>query len=143
MTIGSILAQKGRSVTTMQPNRTVRDLVDLLAAKHIGAVVIADADGKMHGIVSERDVVRAIAKHGADALDGDVTNYMTKDVVTTVDTETVISAVQKMSQGRFRHMPVLADGRIAGMVSTGDVVKYRLEQMEQEQSALREYIATA
>ena len=143
MTIGAILAQKGRSVTTIQPNRTLRDLVDILAAKHIGAVIIADADGSMLGIISERDVVRAISKHGCDALDDLVTDYMTKDVVTTTDAESVISAVQKMSKGRFRHMPVLADGRIAGLVSTGDAVKYRLEQMEQEQSALREYIATA
>ena len=143
MTVGSILAQKGRSVTTIQPNRTLRDLIDVLAAKHIGAVIISDADGIMHGIISERDVVRAIAKHGCDALDDPVTDYMTKDVVTTTETETVIAAVQKMSKGRFRHMPVLIDGRIAGMVSTGDAIKYRLEQMEQEQSALREYIATA
>ena len=143
MTIGAILAQKGRSVTTIQPNRTLRDLVDILAAKHIGAVIIADADGSMLGIISERDVVRAISKHGCDALDDLVTDYMTKDGVTTTDAESVISAVQKMSKGRFRHMPVLADGRIAGLVSTGDAVKYRLEQMEQEQSALREYIATA
>ncbi len=143
MTIGSILATKGRSVTTIQPSRTLRDLVEVLAAKHIGAVVIADADGSMLGIISERDVVRAIAKHGCDALDDLVTDYMTKDVVTTTESETVISAVQKMSAGRFRHMPVLVDGRIAGMVSTGDAVKYRLAQMEQEQSALREYIATA
>ena len=68
---------------------------------------------------------------------------MTKDVVTTTESETVIAAVQKMSKGRFRHMPVIENGRIAGMVSTGDAIKYRLEQMEQEQSALREYIATA
>ena len=143
MTIGSILAQKGRSVTTIQPSRTLRDLIDVLAAKHIGAVIIADPDGSMYGIISERDVVRAIAKHGCDALEDLVTDYMTKDVVTTTEAETVMSAVQKMSKGRFRHMPVVADGRIAGMVSTGDAIKYRLEQMEQEQSALREYIATA
>ena len=143
MTIGSILAQKGRSVTTIQPSRTLRDLIDVLVAKHIGAVIIADADGSMHGIISERDVVRAIAKHGCDALDDLVTDYMTRDVVTTSEAETVISAVQKMSKGRFRHMPVVEDGRIAGMISTGDAIKYRLEQMEQEQSALREYIATA
>ncbi len=143
MTIGCILAQKGRSVTTIQPTKTLRDVVEVLAAKHIGAIVIADADGRMEGIVSERDVVRAIAQQGCDALDGPVSTYMTKNVVTTTDEESVISAVQKMSTGRFRHMPVVADGRLAGMVSTGDAIKYRLEQMEQEQSALREYIASA
>jgi CBS domain-containing protein len=143
MTVGCILARKGRSVTTIQPDRTMRDLVDLLAAKHIGDVVIADADGTMHGIISERDVVRAVARHGCDALEDPVTDYMTRNVVTTDENESVIEAVQKMSTGRFRHLPVLADGRLAGMVSTGDAIKYRLEQMEQEQSALREYIATA
>ena len=143
MTIGLILAEKGRSVTTLQPNHTLRDVIDVLAAKHIGAVLIADADGHMHGIISERDVVRAIAARGCDALEDLVTNYMTRNVVTTTEAETVIAAVQKMSKGRFRHMPVIENGRIAGMVSTGDAIKYRLAQMEQEQSALREYIATA
>ncbi len=143
MTVARILAQKGRSVTSVQPHQTLLDVVDVLAAKHIGAVVVADIEGKMHGIVSERDVVRALAKHGCDALDDAVSNFMTRDVVTTTESEGVISAVQTMSKGRFRHMPVVADGRLVGMISTGDAIKYRLEQMEQEQSALREYIASA
>ena len=143
MTIGRILAQKGRGVTCVQPHQTLHEVVGVLAAKHIGAVVVTDDDGKMHGILSERDVVRALAKHGCDALDDAVSEFMTRNVVTTTEDEGVISAVQKMSKGRFRHMPVIAEGRLVGMVSTGDAVKYRLEQMEQEQSALRDYIATA
>ncbi len=141
MTIARILAQKGRNVTTLGPQKTLRDVVDTLAAKHIGALVIVDDEGAMVGIVSERDVVRAIAKHGCDALDEAVAQYMTRDVVWAAESDSVIAAVQKMSVGRFRHMPVLNKGRLVGLISTGDAVKYRLEQMEQEQSALREYIA--
>ena len=143
MTVAHILAQKGRAVATVQPHATVRDVVDTLAAKHIGAVVVADVEGRMHGIVSERDVVRAIATHGCDALEDAVSGIMTKDVVAAKEDDGILDVVTRMSRGRFRHMPVIADGRIAGIISTGDAVKYRLEQMEQEQSALREYIATA
>lgn len=143
MTVAHILAQKGRTVTTVQPHATVRDVVDALATRHIGAVVVADIEGRMHGIVSERDVVRALASRGCDALDDAVSGIMTKDVVTANEHDGILDVVGRMSRGRFRHMPVLADGRIAGIISTGDAVKYRLEQMEQEQSALREYIATA
>ena len=143
MTVARILAQKGREVTTIRPHQPLRDAVDILAAKHIGSLVVTDVNGKMHGIVSERDIVRMIAKRGCDALDDPVSAVMTADVVTASEDESVISVVQKMSRGRFRHMPVVVEGRLVGMVSTGDAVKYRLEQMEQEQSALRDYIATA
>lgn len=143
MTVGHILAQKGRAVATVQPHATVRDVVEVLAAKHIGSIIVADIEGRMHGIVSERDVVRALATQGCDALDEAVSGIMTKDVETASEDDGILEVVGRMSRGRFRHMPVIADGRIAGIISTGDAVKYRLEQMEQEQSALREYIATA
>ncbi len=143
MTIARILANKGRAVTTVPPRATLRDVVDVLAAKHIGALVITDDGGAMVGIVSERDVVRAIARRGVDALEDLVSDHMTKDVVTAVESDSVIHVMQTMSAGKFRHMPILEVGRLVGLVSTGDAVKYRLEQMESEQSALREYIATA
>lgn len=143
MTVAHILAQKGRAVATVQPHASVRDVVEILAAKHIGAIVVADIEGHMHGIVSERDVVRAIAARGCDALEDAVSSIMTKDVVTATEDDGIIDVVSRMSRGRFRHMPVIAGGRIAGIISTGDAVKYRLEQMEREQSALRDYIATA
>lgn len=143
MTVGHILARKGRSVTTVQPHATIRHVIDALAAKHIGAILVADVEGRMHGIVSERDVVRALATSGCDALDDAVSGIMTKDVVTATEADAILDVVSRMSRGRFRHMPVITDGRIAGIISTGDAVKYRLEQMEEEQSALREYIATA
>ena len=142
MTVACILQRKGREVSTIEPTLTLRDVVDVLAAKHIGALVIADAEGRMHGIVSERDVVRAIAQRGPDALDHPVSDYMTRNVVTTTAEEGIIAAVQKMSDGRFRHMPVMEGDRLVGLISTGDAVKYRLEQMEHEQAALRDYITT-
>ena len=143
MTVARILARKGRSVTSVEPHATLRDVVDVLADKHIGALIITDVSGAMLGIVSERDVVRAIAKKGPDALEDAVSHHMTKDVVVAREEDGVIEIAQKMTKGRFRHMPVLKDGRVVGMVSTGDAVKYRLEQMERDQEALREYIATA
>lgn len=143
MTVSQILAQKGRHVSTLRPSHDLRDAVNLLSAEHIGSLVITDEDGRMMGILSERDVVRAIAHRGCEALDDAVSTVMTRNVETGREDESVISVVQRMSQGRFRHMPILKDGCLVGMVSTGDAVKFRLAQMEQEQSALREYIATA
>jgi CBS domain-containing protein len=143
MTVAHILALKGRDVATIGEHETVRDAAEQLAAKHIGSLVVCGRDGAMQGILSERDVVRAIARRGCDALDDNVTDIMTRDVTTATEEESVIGVVGKMSRGRFRHMPIVEDGRLVGMVSTGDAIKYRLEQMEQEHSALREYIATA
>ena len=142
MTVACILQRKGREVSTVEPTLTLRDVVDVMDAKHIGAMVILVGDGGLLGIVSERDVVRAIAQRGPDALDHPVSDYMTRNVVTTSEHESIVAAVQKMSDGRFRHMPVMENGRLAGLISTGDAVKYRLEQMEQEQAALRDYITT-
>ena len=142
MTVACILQRKGREVATILSTLTLRDVVDVLAAKHIGALCIVDGEDRLQGIVSERDVVRAIAKRGPDALDHPVSDYMTRDVVTTSDGESITAAVQKMSEGRFRHMPVVENGRLAGLISTGDAVKYRLEQMEHEHNALRDYITT-
>jgi CBS domain-containing protein len=143
MTVARILEGKGRDIVTMLPHHTLRDVVDTLAAKHIGALIIADAAGKMQGILSERDVVRAIARHGADALEDPVTRYMTEGVVTATEDETVHEIVTKMSNGRFRHVPVTRDDKLVGIVSVGDAIKFRLARIEEEHSALREYIATA
>ena len=143
MTVSRILAGKGRSVTTVQPHATLRDVVDVLARKHIGAVIVVDVGGAMVGIISERDVVRALANQGTASLDDAVSRYMTRDVITATEDQDVVEVARRMSAGRFRHMPVLADGRLVGMVSVGDAIKYRLELMEAEQEALREYIATA
>jgi CBS domain-containing protein len=143
MTVARILARKGRGVTSVEPHATLRDVVDILAEQHIGALIITDVSGALLGIVSERDVVRAIAKAGPDSLEDAVSRHMTKDVVVAHEEDGVLEIAHKMSKGRFRHMPVVKDGRVVGMVSTGDAIKYRLEQMERDQEALREYIATA
>jgi len=141
MTIARILAMKGREVITAPPHRTLLEICEMLAARRIGAVVIADAHGKLLGILSERDIVRAIGQGGASALDDPASSHMTTEVVTTGENETLLATVEKMNNGRFRHMPIMKNGRLDGLISIGDVVKFRLAEMEREQSALREYIS--
>jgi CBS domain-containing protein len=143
MTVARIIATKGRDVVTTQPHRTLKEVIDVLAARGIGAVVVTDARGTVHGILSERDIVRAIGQGGPEALGDSVSMHMTARVITTTEDESVHSTMEKMNHGRFRHMPVVKDGKLAGIVSIGDVVKYRLAVIEHEHSALREYIATA
>jgi CBS domain-containing protein len=141
MTVARILATKGREVLTAQPHRTLMEVAEILAARGVGAVVIADVQGSVLGILSEREIVRAVSQRGAKALEDAASMHMTTQVVTTTEDETVFAMAEKMNAGRFRHIPVLKGGRLAGIVSIGDVVKFRLAEMEYEQSALREYIA--
>ena len=143
MTVRSILATKGHHVTTIAPNRTLLDAVNLLAKKRIGAVIVAAPDGVMFGILSERDVVRALAQQGASVLDGAVATVMTEHVVTCEPDEAVDVILTRMTEGKFRHMPVLEDERLIGIVSIGDLVKYRIDEVEREHRALKDYILTA
>ena len=143
MTVARILAEKGREVTTTQPHRARRGVIELLAAKGIGAVVVADASMAVLGILSERDVVRVLAQSGAAALNEPVSRYMTAKVTTVTSSETIDRVMETMTEGRFRHMPVVEDGRLIGIVSIGDVVKRHVSQLDTERQALREYIATA
>lgn len=143
MTVARILASKGREVVTTQPHRTMREVADILSQRRIGAVVVVGADGVVLGIASERDIVRAVARQGAAALDDAVSRHMTAKVVTTTEDGTVKRLMEQMTAGRFRHVPVIREGRLDGLISIGDVVKYRLEEVETEHRALREYIATA
>jgi CBS domain-containing protein len=143
MTVARILAVKGRDVVTVQPYRTLGEIADVLATKSIGAVVVADADGEVIGIVSERDVVRAIARNGAAALEQAASRHMSQDVVSTSADATIDHVMGLMTTRRFRHLPVIEHGRLAGIVSIGDVVKQHIEAIETEQEALRAYIATA
>jgi len=143
MTVARILAEKGREVVTTQPYRTLKEVVDLLAAKGIGAVVVADASLAVLGILSERDVVRVIAQSGAAALAEPVSRFMTPKVTTVTSSDTVDHVMATMTEGRFRHLPVVEDGRLIGLVSIGDVVKRHVTQLDTERQALREYIATA
>ena len=143
MTVARILAEKGREVFTTQPHRTLKEVIELLAARGVGAVVVADASMSVLGILSERDVVRVIAQHGAAALDDQVSRYMTPKVTTVTRDSTIDHVMQTMTEGRFRHVPVVEDGRLIGIVSIGDVVKRHVNAIDSERQALREYIATA
>lgn len=143
MTVARILAVKGRVVTTLQPHRTLEETIALLAEKRIGAIVVTGSEGSVLGIVSERDIVKALAKAGAAALSDAVSMHMTSKVITATEGTSVVGVMEEMTSGRFRHVPIVKDGRLAGLVSIGDVVKYRLEEIESERLALRQYIASA
>jgi CBS domain-containing protein len=143
MTVKAIVSRKGSDVLTIEPTATLAAAANLLAEHKIGAVVITGPDRQVIGILSERDIVRALAQSGPAALDQQVGQVMTRKVVTCSEAETVSSLMERMTQGKFRHLPVVERGRLSGIVSIGDVVKYRLEEMEKESSALREYILTA
>jgi CBS domain-containing protein len=142
MTISRILETKGRDVVTIQPHRRVSEAVSLLAERRIGAVVVTGADGQVLGILSERDIVRALAS-GSQTLDDPVSRYMTAKVITCTRETLVVDAMEEMTDGRFRHLPVVENGRLAGIISIGDVVKHRLAEIQNESAALREYITTA
>lgn len=143
MTVHSILEAKGRDVFTATPDLSLRDLAVILADKLIGAVAVTGAEGQVLGIISERDIVRAVAKAGPAALDAPISAHMTHKVISCTPDTTVETIMEAMTRGRFRHMPVMDGGRLAGFISINDVVKHRLAEMEGEQKALREYITSA
>ena len=143
MTVKAILSKKGTDVLTIEPTRNLAAAAGLLAEHAIGALVVTGADRRIVGIVSERDIVQELAAHGAAALDLPLTEVMTRKVTTCSAFDTISSVMERMTAGKFRHLPVIEQGRLAGLVSIGDVVKYRLQEMEREQSALRDYIQTA
>jgi CBS domain-containing protein len=135
MIVNGILSIKGRNVVTIGPNQTMGEAARILSEKRIGALLVQDGQKPFLGIVSERDIVRAISARGAGALDEPVSRFMTEKV-TTCTTQTPINDVMEvMTQGKFRHVPVVEGGTLLGIVSIGDVVKMRL--------AIRDYIATA
>lgn len=143
MKLAGILSAKGHDVTTTAPHRTLREVVRLLADKGIGAAVVTGADGNVLGIFSERDLVRALGKHGTDVLDDAVSRHMTARVITATEDMTVNEAMQRMTEGRFRHIPIVEHGKLCGLVSIGDVVKHRIAEIEQDRQAMLDYIGTA
>ena len=143
MTVSIILAAKGREVASVEPNATLSSVVALLAERRIGAVLILGVDRRLVGIVSERDIVRALAERGAAALDDPVSRIMTRQVSTCTEGETISSIMERMTAGKFRHIPVVDQGRVVGIISIGDVVKHRLQEMERNSAAMRDYILTA
>ncbi len=144
MTVKAILSRKGNDIITIEPTVTLSAAVNILAEHRIGAlVVVAGADEQVAGILSERDIVRALAQRGPGALQEAVGQVMTRRVVTCTESDTVAALMERMTQGKFRHLPVVERGKLVGLVSIGDVVKHRLGEMEHESNALREYILTA
>jgi CBS domain-containing protein len=143
MTIARILAAKGRDVITTQPHRTLAEVAEVLVASNIGAVVVTDVQGSVLGIISERDIVRAVVKCGTAVFNDAVSTHMTTKMITTSEDETVHVAMEKMTNERSRHLPVISNEKLVGLVSIGDMVKYRLGECEYEHKAMREYIATA
>lgn len=143
MTVGMILAEKGRDVVTIEPGATLAQAAKLLADKRIGATLILGADHRVVGIISERDIVRALAARGAAALDEPVSGTMTRSVETCNENEPICNIMERMTAGKFRHLPVIDQGQVVGIVSIGDAVKHRLQEMEHESTAMRDYILTA
>jgi CBS domain-containing protein len=143
MTVKAILESKGDNVVTIEPTASLAAAVKILADRRIGALIIFGADRRVVGIVSERDIVRALAERGDVALDEPVGQVMTRKVVTCTSGETIAAIMERMTAGKFRHVPVVEDGQLLGIVSIGDVVKYRLHEIEHESAALRDYIQTA
>lgn len=143
MTVKSILSAKGADVVTIEPTATLDTAIDLLFERRIGALVVLGPGGRVIGILSERDIVRALAERRAAALTEPLSQVMTRRVSTCTEAETVSSIMERMTAGKFRHVPVVEQDELVGIVSIGDVVKYRLGEMEREQDALRDYIQTA
>ena len=143
MTVKAILSVKGTEVLTIEPTTNLAAAAKLLAERKIGALVVTGPDQRVVGIVSERDIVQELAAHGPAALNLALTEVMTRKVTTCSASDTISSVMERMTAGKFRHLPVIEQGRLVGLVSIGDVVKHRLQEMEREQSALRDYIQTA
>ena len=143
MNVETILRNKGGAVATIPPHATIRDAAALLRRERIGALVVSGDATKVEGILSERDIVHGLADRGASLLDATVDALMTRRVFTCTPRDSVGDLMAMMTEHRIRHIPVLKDGVLAGIVSIGDVVKHRLDEMEYETSSLRSFIAGA
>jgi CBS domain-containing protein len=143
MTVKHILKTKGRDVVTIEADQTLGAAARLLSEKRIGAIVVGNTFRPVLGILSERDIVRAVAARGAAALDEPVSRSMTEKVVTCSETAAVNEVMEIMTDGKFRHLPVVDGGRLTGIISIGDVVKHRVAEIEAETAAMRDYIAMA
>lgn len=144
MTIAAVLSDKGRDVATIARRASLGDAAAELARRKIGALVVIDEGGAAVGVLSERDLVACLASHGtADFLERPVAEAMTAPAITVLPSSPVLSALALMTARRIRHLPVLQDGKLAGLVSIGDLVKYRIEHIEREAEAMRSYIQSA
>lgn len=142
MTVRSILDTKGHQIMSVEPDAKLAAAIKLLGEKKIGAVLVMN-QSRLEGILSERDIVRALGERGAGVLEEPVSRVMTRKVVTCKETDTVAELMEMMTTGKFRHLPVLENNKVVGLVSIGDIVKRRVQEYESEQEALRDYIKTA
>ena len=142
MQVENILQSKGRAVHTVAARATIGEAVELLNSRRIGAVVVVNDKGKVAGILSERDVVRHLGTDWAGLASRPVSDVMTRDVVTMSSRATVAEVMERMTERRIRHLPIVESGELVGIVSIGDVVKRKIEETEQEAMALKEYIAS-
>lgn len=140
MTVGIILQGKGHDVITARGTTPLRDICSTLAEKGIGAILVTDAADHIEGIISERDIVKTLAAKGPDSLNLPASSVMTTAVVTCAEEDAIMDVMSKMTSGRFRHVPVLRDGKVVGLISIGDAVKYRIAQVEMEAEQMRTYI---
>ena len=143
MRISDVIRAKGGAVVTVEPQMDVRTLLGVLAEHGIGAAVVSGDGSSVDGIVSERDIVRALAVRGATVISEPVSAIMTGDVKTCAPDAPVVDLMRTMTEGRFRHVPVVTDGRLVGIVSIGDIVKNRVGELESERDSLSRYITTA
>lgn len=143
MTVKTMLAAKGRDVVFLSPGATVGEAVNCLAEHRIGALVLVDGEMGVKGIFSERDVMRLLAERGTAVLEEKLEGVMTRVVVTCTEDEDIVTIMERMTRGRFRHVPVVSGNRLCGIISIGDVVKHRVEEMQREHDELRTYIMTA
>lgn len=143
MSVARILEEKGSDVFTLPEDASILDAVRELGDHKVGAMVVADTDRTIKGILSERDVVGAIAKRGVGALSEPVSALMTRNVITCTEDMAINTLMELMTTGRFRHLPVERDGKLAGIVSIGDVVKRRIAEIEQEAAEIRHYITSS
>src|SRR5258708_10335632 len=142
MTVRAILDSKGHQIQGVEPGRKLWAAIKILSECKIGAV-LAMSEGRIEGILSERDIVRVLGERGAAVLDEPVSAVMTRKVVSCRQADTVAAIMEMMTLGKFRHLPVIEEGRVVGLISIGDIVKWRVREFEMEQEALREYITTA
>ena len=143
MHVKNILSAKGGNVVSIEPTATLETAVRTLVEHKIGALLVLGPDRRIIGILSERDIVRVLAQHGASVLKKPLAQVMTRKVFTCSPSETIGVIMERMTAGKFRHVPVTEQDQVIGVVSIGDVVKYRLQEMEQEHAAMRDYIQTA
>ena len=140
MHVSAILKEKGDRMITIKPDLSVSDAAKVLAQERIGAVLVVSGDGELAGILSERDIVRGLSSVGVSLMGQKVEELMTKSVVTCSPSDDIDHLMRNMTSHRIRHLPVMDDGKLSGVISIGDVVKFRLDELESESSMLREYI---